>query len=305
MRPPPRPPPPPRQQPAAGAPPPPPHACSLSVCLCAWFGRHQGAAGALGVPPGLAGSSACPRARALPAAAHHSLHPPPTHPPPPLPGTPVAQGTGDDIVSDQWLPPFVIVDGEGKPVGTIEDGARLGWAGGWACLLACLLHGLAAVKSSPPIRRSRPPTPSPPTPPSHPPTPPPHPPTHPFPPNPPPTTTSTPPAGDAVVIFNFRADRVIEISKAFEYEQFTAFDRVRWPKARVVHLAAAGSCAASMGSRPCVRAFLSGARATPRSHHSPPTHPPRTPHAPPTHPPRTPQPHADPVCRYHAVRWRP
>lgn len=60
-------------------------------------------------------------------------------------------------VSDQWLPPFVIVDDDGHPVGTIND-------------------------------------------------------------------------GDAVVIFNFRADRVIELSKAFEYENFTAFDRVRWPK---------------------------------------------------------------------------
>ena len=38
--------------------------------------------------------------------------------------------------------------------------------------------------------------------------------------------------GDAVVIFNFRADRVIELSKAFEYENFTAFDRVRFPKVR-------------------------------------------------------------------------
>lgn len=38
--------------------------------------------------------------------------------------------------------------------------------------------------------------------------------------------------GDAVVIFNFRADRVIELSKAFEYENFTAFDRVRWPKVK-------------------------------------------------------------------------
>lgn len=36
---------------------------------------------------------------------------------------------------------------------------------------------------------------------------------------------------DAVVIFNFRADRVVEISKAFEYKTFTAFDRKRWPKA--------------------------------------------------------------------------
>lgn len=36
--------------------------------------------------------------------------------------------------------------------------------------------------------------------------------------------------GDAVVTFNFRADRVIQISKAFEYEDFSAFDRKRWPK---------------------------------------------------------------------------
>ena len=38
--------------------------------------------------------------------------------------------------------------------------------------------------------------------------------------------------GDAVVIFNFRADRVIELSKALEYENFTSFDRVRWPKVK-------------------------------------------------------------------------
>ncbi|KAI8104129.1 hypothetical protein M9434_002392 [Picochlorum sp. BPE23] len=36
--------------------------------------------------------------------------------------------------------------------------------------------------------------------------------------------------GDAVVIFNFRADRVIELSKALEYKDFTAFDRVRVPQ---------------------------------------------------------------------------
>lgn len=71
------------------------------------------------------------------------------------------RGTGDDVVTDQWLPPFVIVDGEGKPVGPVQD-------------------------------------------------------------------------GDAVVIFNFRADRVIQISKAFEYADFTAFDRVRWPATRFV-----------------------------------------------------------------------
>eukprot|EP00887_Chlorella_sp_A99_P002974 scaffold24.g2974.t1 len=36
--------------------------------------------------------------------------------------------------------------------------------------------------------------------------------------------------GDAVVIFNFRADRVIELSMALEYEAFDKFDRKRWPK---------------------------------------------------------------------------
>ena len=36
--------------------------------------------------------------------------------------------------------------------------------------------------------------------------------------------------GDAVILFNFRADRMVEISKAFEYEEFNAFDRVRYPK---------------------------------------------------------------------------
>lgn len=41
---------------------------------------------------------------------------------------------------------------------------------------------------------------------------------------------------DAVVIFNFRADRVIELSKALEYEEFTAFDRKRWPKTRFAGL---------------------------------------------------------------------
>ena len=41
--------------------------------------------------------------------------------------------------------------------------------------------------------------------------------------------------GDAVVIFNFRADRVIELSKALEYKDFDKFDRKRWPD--VSHLA--------------------------------------------------------------------
>lgn len=35
------------------------------------------------------------------------------------------------------------------------------------------------------------------------------------------------------VLFNYRADRMVEISKAFEYEDFDAFDRVCFPKVRV------------------------------------------------------------------------
>ncbi len=34
----------------------------------------------------------------------------------------------------------------------------------------------------------------------------------------------------AVVLFNFRADRMVEISKAFEYPDFDIFDRERYPK---------------------------------------------------------------------------
>ncbi|GFZ07623.1 phosphoglycerate mutase, 2,3-bisphosphoglycerate-independent [Actinidia rufa] len=61
--------------------------------------------------------------------------------------------------NDQYLPPFVIVDENGKPVGPIED-------------------------------------------------------------------------GDAVVTFNFRADRMVMIAKVLEYEDFDKFDRVRFPKIR-------------------------------------------------------------------------
>uniref|UniRef100_A0A0E0G9D0 phosphoglycerate mutase (2,3-diphosphoglycerate-independent) n=3 Tax=Oryza TaxID=4527 RepID=A0A0E0G9D0_ORYNI len=38
--------------------------------------------------------------------------------------------------------------------------------------------------------------------------------------------------GDAVVTFNFRADRMVMIAKALEYEDFDKFDRVRVPKIR-------------------------------------------------------------------------
>ena len=36
--------------------------------------------------------------------------------------------------------------------------------------------------------------------------------------------------GDSVVFMNFRGDRAIEISKAFEHADFKYFDRMRWPK---------------------------------------------------------------------------
>jgi 2,3-bisphosphoglycerate-independent phosphoglycerate mutase len=62
-------------------------------------------------------------------------------------------------VNDQYLPPFVIVDENGKAVGPIVD-------------------------------------------------------------------------GDAVVTINFRADRMVMIAKALEYEDFDKFDRVRFPKIR-------------------------------------------------------------------------
>ncbi|XP_076895985.1 2,3-bisphosphoglycerate-independent phosphoglycerate mutase-like [Bidens hawaiensis] len=61
--------------------------------------------------------------------------------------------------NDQYLPPFVIVDDSGKPVGPIVD-------------------------------------------------------------------------GDAVVTFNFRADRMTMLAQALEYENFDKFDRVRFPKIR-------------------------------------------------------------------------
>ena len=36
--------------------------------------------------------------------------------------------------------------------------------------------------------------------------------------------------GDAVVLFNFRGDRALEITRAFEERDFTPFERVRWPR---------------------------------------------------------------------------
>ncbi|CAM6093083.1 unnamed protein product [Calypogeia fissa] len=65
----------------------------------------------------------------------------------------------DPKVTDQYYPPFVIVDEQGKSVGPIVD-------------------------------------------------------------------------GDAVVTFNFRADRMVMLAKALEYEDFKSFDRVRYPKTR-------------------------------------------------------------------------
>ncbi len=33
-----------------------------------------------------------------------------------------------------------------------------------------------------------------------------------------------------MVLFNFRADRMVEMSKALEYADFKEFDRKRWPQ---------------------------------------------------------------------------
>lgn len=43
-------------------------------------------------------------------------------------------------------------------------------------------------------------------------------------------TLSPPSNHTAVVLFNFRADRMVEISKAFEYADFAVFDRERVPQ---------------------------------------------------------------------------
>lgn len=61
--------------------------------------------------------------------------------------------------NDQYLPPFVVVDDSGRPVGPVRD-------------------------------------------------------------------------GDAVVTFNFRADRMVMLAKALEHEDFDRFDRVRFPRIR-------------------------------------------------------------------------
>ena len=59
-----------------------------------------------------------------------------------------------------------------------------------------------------------------------------------------------------MVIFNFRSDRVIEISKAFEYEDFTAFDRKRFPKARLAPLLLCAATDFVISALPATRFFL-------------------------------------------------
>ncbi|GAB4815975.1 hypothetical protein N2152v2_003021 [Parachlorella kessleri] len=74
----------------------------------------------------------------------------------PVTGVRQLMGEPPNMISDQYIDSWVVVDESGKPVGTVQD-------------------------------------------------------------------------GDAVVTFNFRADRMVEISKAIEYPDFKAFDRKRWP----------------------------------------------------------------------------
>jgi bisphosphoglycerate-independent phosphoglycerate mutase (AlkP superfamily) len=61
--------------------------------------------------------------------------------------------------------------------------------------------------------------------------------------------------GDAVVLFNFRADRMVEISKAFEYPDFDIFDRERYPKVGVGTVMALGM-QQSVSKAWCVQANL-------------------------------------------------
>lgn len=93
--------------------------------------------------------------------------------------------TKDPTVSDQYLPPFVIVDDKGMCLSSTFD----------QCLFLMCMH----VCADQPI--------------------------------------GTIQDGDAVASFNFRGDRMIEISKAFEYEndKFPYFDRIRHPKVSVLY----------------------------------------------------------------------
>lgn len=54
-----------------------------------------------------------------------------------------------------------------------------------------------------------------------------------------------------MVIFNFRADRVIELSKALEYKEFDHFDRKRWPQTRFVGMMQARAACCVLFSEGC------------------------------------------------------
>lgn len=96
-------------------------------------------------------------------------------------------------VTDQWLPPFVVTGEDGKPVGTIEVSSSSSTA-----VTRCYRFGFKPCVIEGHCNRC---------------------------------CVCCLQDGDAVVLFNFRADRMVEISKAFEYEDFNAFDRKRFPKA--------------------------------------------------------------------------
>ncbi len=57
-------------------------------------------------------------------------------------------------------------------------------------------------------------------------------------------------------MFNFRADRVVEISKALEYKDFDKFDRKRFPDVRALPGACMPACQLLSGRKrfPDVRA---------------------------------------------------
>ena len=63
-----------------------------------------------------------------------------------------------------------------------------------------------------------------------------------------------------MVIFNFRADRVIEISKALEYKDFDKFDRKRFPDV----------CTPPLCLHACVIACMPACMCAPYLPHAPP-----------------------------------
>lgn len=107
--------------------------------------------------------------------------------------------SGGKPVSDQWIPSFVITDKDDNPVGPIEVNNKTPASHGCQCITALDVYVTSTSLTTDLHSWSR------------------------F------SCDCLSQDGDAVVIFNFRADRVVELSKAFEYKDFKCFDRKRHP----------------------------------------------------------------------------